>query len=120
MNSMIGKITGGSIASLTATLSEMTDLGSFVVIRDGARKFWGTIVELSHPQVPAELASMSINTSRFQPEAAINLKRMSSGNGGYIHLFILLVSCFRVGKNVSSDSAIGYSLSFWSLVNTRI
>ena len=82
MNSMIGKITGGSIASLTTTLSEMTDLGSFVVIRDGARKFWGTIVELSHPQVPAELASMSINTSRFQPEAAINLKRMSSGNGG--------------------------------------
>ena len=79
---MIGKITGGSIASLTATLSEMTDLGSFVVIRDGARKFWGTITELSHPQVPAELASMSINTSRFQPEAAINLKRMSSGSGG--------------------------------------
>jgi len=79
---MIGIITGGSIASLTATLSEMTDLGSFVVIRDGARKFWGTITELSHPQVPVELASMPINTSRFQPEAAINLKRMSSGNDG--------------------------------------
>ena len=78
---MIGKITGGSITSLTATLSEMTDLGSFVVIRDGARKFWGTITELAHPQIPAELASMPLKNSRFQPEAAISLKRMSTGHG---------------------------------------
>ena len=77
---MIGKITGGSIGSLTATLSKMTDLGSFVVIRDGARKFWGTITELSHPQVPVELAAMELTGSRFQPEAAIDLKRMSTGN----------------------------------------
>ena len=78
---MIGKITGGSIANLTATLSETADLGSFVVIRDGDTKFWGTITELSHPQVPAELASMPIhNSSRFQPEAAVHLKRMSSGD----------------------------------------
>lgn len=77
---MIGKITGGSIGSLTATLSKMTDLGSFVVIRDGARKFWGTITELSHPQVPAELAAMELTGSRFQPEAAIHLKRMAVGD----------------------------------------
>ena len=38
---MIGKITGGSIGSLTATLSKMTDLGSFVVIREGASEILG-------------------------------------------------------------------------------
>jgi hypothetical protein len=74
----IGKITGGSIASLTASCEADVELGSFVVIHDGARKFWGTITELSHPQVPAELASMSLTGSRFQPEAGINLKRMST------------------------------------------
>jgi len=74
---MIGKITGGSIGSLTATLSKMTDLGSFVVIKDKEKKYWGTITELSHPQVPAELAAMELTGSRFQPEAAIHLKRMA-------------------------------------------
>ena len=75
---MIGKITGGSISSLTASCTTNVELGSFVVIHDGARKFWGTITELSHPQVPAELVSMPLTGSRFQPEAAINLKRMST------------------------------------------
>ena len=79
---MIGKITGGSIGSLTATLSKMTDLGSFVVIKDGEKKYWGTITELSHPQVPVELAAMELTGSRFQPEAAINLKRMAAGDSG--------------------------------------
>jgi hypothetical protein len=32
--------------------------------------------------VPAELASLPLQTSRFQPEAAIHLKRMSSGDSG--------------------------------------
>ena len=78
---MIGKITGGSISNLTASCAAQVDLGSFVVIQDGARKFWGTITELSHPQVPAELASMTLTGSRFQPEASINLKRMSTDGG---------------------------------------
>lgn len=78
---MIGKITGGSIESLTATLSKMTDLGSFVVIREGDRKYWGTITGLSHPQVPVELAAMELTGTRFQPEAAIHLKRMSAASG---------------------------------------
>lgn len=74
----IGMITGGSIASLKASCETNIELGSFVVIHDGPRKFWGTITELSHPQVPAELASMTLTGSRFQPEAGINLKRMST------------------------------------------
>ena len=74
---MIGKITGGSISSLRATCAVNAELGSFVVIHDGARKFWGTITDLSHPQVPAELVSLTLTGSRFQPEAGIDLKRMS-------------------------------------------
>jgi hypothetical protein len=76
---MIGKITGGSISSLTASCTSNVELGSFVVIHDGARKFWGTITDLSHPPVPPELVSMTLTGSRFQPEAGINLKRMSVG-----------------------------------------
>ncbi len=76
---MIGKITGGSISSLTASCTVYVELGSFVVIHDRSRKFWGTITELSHPQVPAELASMTLTGARFQPEASIHLKRMSVG-----------------------------------------
>ena len=75
---MIGIITGGSIGSLTASCSETVELGSFVVIHDGPRKFWGTITELSHPQIPAELATMPLTGSRFQPVAGIHLKRMST------------------------------------------
>jgi hypothetical protein len=75
---MIGIITGGSIVSLTASCTSNVELGSFVVIHDGPRKFWGTITELSHPQIPAELATMPLTGSRFQPVAGIHLKRMST------------------------------------------
>ena len=81
---MIGKITGGSISSLTASCTVYVELGSFVVVHDGSRKFWGTITELAHPQVPAELASMTLTGPRFQPEASIHLKRMSIGGGAPI------------------------------------
>jgi len=74
---MIGRITGGSISTLRGTLSGAAELGSFVVIRDGPRKYWGTITDLSHPQVPPELAQVTLSGSRFQPEAGIDLKRMS-------------------------------------------
>ena len=75
----IGMITGGSIVSLTASCESDVELGSFVVIHDGARKFWGTITDLSHPPVPPELVSMTLTGSRFQPVAGIHLKRMSTG-----------------------------------------
>jgi len=76
---MIGRITGGSVSNLRGTLSDGVELGSFVVIRDGPRKYWGTITDLSHPQVPPELAQVTLSGSRFQPEAGIDLKRMSAG-----------------------------------------
>ena len=72
----LGIVTGGNIEAITVTLDRDIDLGAFVVV-DGEIQYWGTVTDISHPNLPPDIVLASGMSPPTKTIATVDLKRMA-------------------------------------------